>query len=89
MICSICKREGDSYYFEKHHLIPQSNSDTIDVCIQCGDQLHLLFDNNFLKTELNTLEKIKQNEQVKKYVSWVRNKPIERHFTVAKKKRRK
>lgn len=88
MICSICKREGKDVYFEKHHLIPQSNSSTINVCRQCGDQLHLMFDNQTLKRELNNIDNILSNEQVIKYVKWVKNKPIESHFSVAKKKRK-
>lgn len=89
MICSICKREGESVYFEKHHLIPQTNSNTINVCRQCGDQLHLMFDNGTLKRELNNIDKILSNELMIKYIKWVRKKPIESHFSVAKKKRKK
>ena len=89
MFCSICKRKGESIYFEKHHLIPQNNSETINVCRQCGDQLHLMFDNETLKKELNNINNILFNERIVKYVKWVKNKPIESHFSVAKKKRKK
>lgn len=89
MICSICKRSGDKEYFEKHHLIPKNKkSDTIIVCVQCGDQLHLLFNNNELKYDLNTLDKILLNDKIIKYVKWVELKPIEKKFSVAKKKRK-
>lgn len=90
MICSICRREGEEEYFEKHHLVPQNkNSETINVCHQCGDQIHLLFDNGYLKNNLSNLEDIINNERMKKYISWIGKRPIERKFSVAKKKRRK
>lgn len=91
MICLICQREGDEKHFEKHHLEPaqkRKDSDTIDVCHQCGDQLHLLFDNTTLKNELNTLQSIQENEKVRKYVKWVQKRPIEQHISVKKKKRK-
>jgi uncharacterized protein YlaI len=51
--CQICERET---VLEKHHLIPQNRkkSPYIFVCEQCGDQLHIMFDNKTLKNELNT-----------------------------------
>ena len=91
MTCAICKREGKDSYFERHHLIPQakSKSKVITVCRQCGDQLHLMFDNETLKRELNDIDRILSNELMTKYISWVRKKPIESHYSVAKKKRKK
>jgi len=88
----ICGREGEDKYFEKHHLEPaqkRKDSDTIDVCHQCGDQLHLLFDNNQLKKDFNTLDSILGNERVEKYVKWVRKQPLTKHISTKRKKRRK
>lgn len=91
MNCLICGREGDEKFFEKHHLEPaqkRKESETIDVCHQCGDQLHLLFSNYELKNNLNTLNSILENDKVKKYVQWVKKRPIEQHISVKKKKRK-
>jgi hypothetical protein len=90
--CSICGREGDKEYFEKHHLGPaqkKKESETIDVCHQCGDQIHLLFDNYTLKYEMNSLEALRNNDGVKKYVNWIRKQPLSKHISTKKKKRRK
>jgi len=72
--CSICRRE--SQHLEKHHLVPRAKhgKETIEVCHDCGDQLHLLFDNRQLKYELNTLEKILANEKVQIWIKWIRKK---------------
>jgi hypothetical protein len=60
MNCQICDR---NIVLEKHHLVPgnRKNSSFIFVCEQCGDQLHLMFDNKILKNKLNTLETTIEN----------------------------
>lgn len=90
MKCGICGREGESNFFEKHHLVPQNkDSDFIEVCHQCADQVHLIFDNKTLAKELNDIYKLKKDPRMKKYISWIKNKPIESHFATATKKRKK
>jgi len=92
MICEICGREGDDKYFEKHHLEPaqkKKESKTIDVCHQCGEQIHLLFDNYTLKYKMNNLENIRDDKKIKKYVDWVRKQPLSKHISTKKKKRKK
>ena len=91
MKCSICERETEN--LEKHHLFPHktrrnkdSEKETIDVCNQCGDQIHLMFDNTLLRNELNSLESLKR--AMEKYIHWVKNKPVESKFSVKRKKRK-
>lgn len=92
MICEICGRQGETEYFEKHHLEPaqkRKDSDVIDVCHQCGDQIHLLFTNAELKNEYNTLDKIMSDSRIVRYVRWVRKQPLSKHITTKKKKKKK
>ncbi len=90
MICQLCGREGEPRYFEEHHLFPvrtrRKDHTTILVCRQCGDQVHLMFTNQQLQQGLNTLEELKS--AMWKYLDWVKDKPIDSHFSVAKKKRK-
>lgn len=87
--CEICSRTGEPEYFEKHHLIPKNKSShTIMVCHQCGDQIHVLFSNNQLKNQFNTTSLLRSHPKMRKFIEWVRNKPLNRHFTTAKKKRK-
>jgi len=88
MKCSICQRDFEK--LEKHHFEAgrkKKSDDGIKVCHQCGDQLHLMFSNRELRNKYNTLEKILAEPKVQKYIEWVKNKPIETHFTVKQKKR--
>ena len=91
MICSLCKREVECLEF--HHFYPgrkrRENNDGIYVCEQCGDQIHLLFDNSVLRNELNTLEKLKNNQKFKTYLRWIENKPADKKITIKTKKRKR
>jgi len=74
-ICAICDRKVPYYYQERHHLIPKAkkgkHKETINVCIDCGDQLHALFSLTELKEVYNTLEALKASEKVNKWVKWI------------------
>jgi len=94
MKCKICQREVPDGFVEKHHLVPKSRDKnknrglkTIKVCVDCGDQLHLLFTNKELRKQYNTVEAILANEQVRKWTDWVKSK---KRFgmCMAKKKRK-
>jgi hypothetical protein len=79
MDCSICHREiSVPNYAEKHHLTPKSKGgkDTAIVCIDCGDQIHNLFDNKELKREYNTIEKLISHPAMIKWVKWIRKKKV-------------
>lgn len=90
MICSICRREGDAKYFEKHHLFPvrtrRTSDEGIMVCHNCADQIHLMFTNQQLQKDLHTLTDLIFAMQ--SYIDWVCTKPLETHFSMAKKKRK-
>lgn len=91
IICPICKRHIPPEYQEKHHLKPKSrggkHKDTLFVCCSCGDTLHQLFTNKELDKEYNTLEKILANEQIRKWIKWIRRKPDD--FSVCMKTKKK
>lgn len=90
MQCELCLRVGEEQYFERHHLKPKSSkSDTLLVCHQCGNQIHLFFENNTLTNELNTKESLRKNEKMLHYIHWVQNKPLNRSFSTAKKKKKR
>ncbi|WP_309381038.1 HNH endonuclease [Cerasicoccus frondis] len=74
LACSLCGRATPAKHAEKHHLVPRSKggTDTIDVCRNCGDQVHKLFSNNELRDEYNTLEKLRTAPGMEKWIRWVR-----------------
>ena len=88
MTCSLCKREGDAFYFEKHHLTPKSRKgrETIDVCKSCGDAIHQFCTIKELEKKYNTLEKLLEHEKVQNWIVWIRKKPIESNVCMKRKK---
>jgi len=82
MNCSICKRDVEDTYIEKHHLIPKckKGKDTIDVCKDCGDQMHQFFSVKEMQKKYNTLERILENEKVQNWVKWLSKRPNQRNI---------
>jgi len=75
--CPICDRKTPECFVERHHLIPKSKKgkETVNVCVSCGDMLHKVFSIKEMEKEYNTIEKIKEREEIKKWVSWIQKKP--------------
>ena len=83
--CELCGRD---HLITFHHLIPRSchrnkwfrknfelkdmRERGIDICRKCHSFIHRKFSEKQLGRELNTLEKIRQNEIVTRYVKWAR-----------------
>lgn len=77
--CQLCGCETE---LTKHHCVPQSkcknkykqikeDSDNhIWICRQCHDHIHATYDNNWLRDNLNTLDKILADEKIMTFVNW-------------------
>ena len=85
--CELCGRIVEQIEF--HHFFPgkkrRKSEDGINVCLQCGDQIHLMFDNSTLRSRLNNLPALK--EAMHNYLMWIKDKP-ESRFSVKKRKRK-
>lgn len=75
-ICPLCNRDILLNNFSKHHLVPRScgGKATASICNTCHQQIHLLFSNKKLERELGSIEDLKNNKEVQKYIKWIRNK---------------
>lgn len=80
--CPLCERDVLLKNLTKHHLVPKSRGgkETEKVCRTCHRQLHALFTNKELEKELNSVEELTANEEVQKYLKWVRKKNPDRYF---------
>lgn len=88
MNCELCQREMENLTI--HHLIPRQKnghySPKIKICSACHRQIHNLFDNTRLAQELNTLEKLRSEPQMWKFLSWVRKQDPNKRIKIDKKK---
>lgn len=78
--CPLCGREmvpGPSV--DLHHLIPKSKKgkDTVYIHKICHRKVHSVFTEKELEKEWNTIEKLKSNPEISKFVKWVSKKDPE------------
>lgn len=77
MKCQLCRRELER--LTVHHLIPRQmtkrqkvdSSPTINICSACHRQVHAFFDNKHLAQELNTLEKLRSEPKMQRFLAWI------------------
>lgn len=85
--CTLC---GSDRLLTFHHLIPRSchrnkwfkknferehmRQRGIDICRRCHSFIHRKFSQKILGRELNTLEKLLENETVRNYLLWARKR---------------
>ena len=92
MECQLCTREMKN--LTVHHLIPRQHtkrknleiSPTIDICSACHRQIHALFDNKRLAKELNTIEALKAEPQMGKFLAWIKKQNPQKRITVRRQK---
>lgn len=90
MNCPLCKRKIDGRGSE-HHLVPLLKGgrrlDTVFLHRICHDKIHSLFTERELAVNYNTIDKILEHDEIKKFVKWVSSKPT--HFYDGSKKNNK
>lgn len=89
LICPLCNREVNE--LTCHHLVPVEMGgkclETIMICPVCHKQIHALFTNKELSARLYTLEKLKADKYIQKYLNFIKNIPGDAHINVKKSKR--
>lgn len=83
LTCALCGREVPELV--QHHLIPiiagkrrgikPQDLPTVGLCPACQGYLHSTFSINELATQYNTLEALRADEQVARFVKWVSKQP--------------
>ena len=91
MICELCNLEYNEKEINFHHLIPKTfhnnkrilkqydksflNKNGIYLCYACHNKLHSCIDEKDMAFEYNTIEKIKENEEIQKWINWKQKHP--------------
>lgn len=76
MTCALCEREVER--LTEHHLTPRSKlkkgetTPTIWICAACHRQLHALFSNQELRDEYHSLERLRDEPRMRRFLNWVR-----------------
>ena len=77
LICPICERNIPNSQKDAHHLIPKSKGGKATQYLHriCHRQIHALFTETELATQLNTAIALKNHPDMEKFIQWVRTKP--------------
>ncbi|OEH91674.1 HNH endonuclease [Bacillus solimangrovi] len=85
-VCELCGRRDVETTI--HHLIPKemggTHSEVANLCIACHRQIHALYTNVELSTRLHSLCTLREDEQIKKFLKWIRKQPSEKLVTLKK-----
>lgn len=83
--CKLCQRSEMA--LTRHHVIPQevhhrakkkdpkAEVNVVEmICRPCHSQIHNIFTNKELSRVFNTIEKLAEHPEIKRFVEWIRNK---------------
>ncbi|MEM7700081.1 MAG: HNH endonuclease [Verrucomicrobiota bacterium] len=80
-ICPLCQRPIPPHLESRHHLIPKSKGGKggpIAVLHTiCHKKLHKVFSEKELARRFSTIEALLQNEEIVRFVKWVKKRPPE------------
>lgn len=76
-LCPLCGRPMPPGSFDEHHLIPKTfgGTQTIPLHKICHDKLHHTFSEREMANWYHSLDRILEDEQIVKFVKWVRKQP--------------
>jgi hypothetical protein len=73
--CALCERQVGRV--SQHHLIPKSEGGkyTVGLCSPCHSTLHKFFTNHTLAKGLHTIEALRAEPDIQRYLNWVKKQP--------------
>ena len=85
-ICQLCDRKVDK--LTKHHLLPREeggNEEHISyIGSDCHRQIHALYTNKELAIRLDSIDKLKNDEKIHKYLKFIKKQPASKIATIKK-----
>lgn len=84
--CALCKRKG--VILTRHHLLPREEGGKEEhiamLCADCHKHIHALYTNKELALRLDTLDKLKNDPQMSKYLKFIKKQPPTKLIKVKK-----
>lgn len=66
----------------RHHLVPREEGGrygpVVDLCQPCHSSVHRFLSNRALARQYNTVEALREAEELRTYLSWIRRQRVER-----------
>ncbi|MGG3891777.1 HNH endonuclease [Metabacillus fastidiosus] len=90
-VCELCERK--LVETTVHHLLPKEMGGTFgptaNLCIPCHKQIHALYTNKEIAVRLTTIQELKEDEQLSRYLKWIRKQPSTKLMKIKKSNDRK
>ena len=91
MSCQLCDRSVKQ--LTTHHLIPRQtvkrkqadSGSTIEICASCHRQIHALYSNLELARNLNTVDKLKSEPKMIKFLGWIKKQDPHKQVRIRRK----
>ena len=84
--CALCEREGVT--LTRHHLLPREEGGKEEhiamICEACHKHIHALYTNKELALFLDTIDKLKADPQISKYLKFIQKQPPTKRIKVKK-----
>jgi 5-methylcytosine-specific restriction protein A len=88
--CELCGR--NQIATTVHHLTPKEQGGTFlptaQLCHACHKQIHALYTNKELAARMNRVDLLQKDEQIMKYIKWIRKQPATGSVRTRKSKNR-
>lgn len=85
-ICELCNRTVS--IITKHHLIPLAKGgkkfETLSLCTTCHRQIHALFTNHELAAHYHSLESLKKDTRIIKFLKFIKKVPGDSYIQIKK-----
>jgi 5-methylcytosine-specific restriction enzyme A len=89
--CELCERVNVKLTI--HHLIPREEGgahlEKAQLCIPCHKQIHALYTNTEIAIRLTTIDRLKDDEQLRKFIRWIKKQPSPTLIRIKKSKERR
>ena len=89
--CELCTR--DDVETTVHHLVPKEKGGTFgstaNLCIPCHKQIHALYTNDEIAARLTTIEELRADEQLSRFIKWLRKQPPTKLMKIKKSNERR
>lgn len=89
--CELCGRQ--MVETTVHHLLPKEMGGTFgstaNLCVPCHKQIHALYTNEEIAARLTTLPALRGDEQLSRFIKWIRKQPATKIMKIRKSNQRK
>ena len=89
--CELCEREDVDTTV--HHLLPKETGGTFGpiahLCTPCHKQIHALYTNEEIAARLISINQLKDDPQLSRFLKWIRKQPSTKLMKIKKSNDRK